>query len=155
MGVDSIPMGRRKKRAALNVEQVVEFLNHLLEEKPLLPFVIPLILLLWVIERWFFSFSNWVPLAIAVWATIQVGLWFSAYFLNYHLTKLLVYSFILFFFGKLFSSPLFLLILLSWMLKGFLLICIWLLGKINFDGKNYSCCDLTCSLAVEPVLRII
>ncbi|KAJ4713403.1 Synaptotagmin like [Melia azedarach] len=66
-------MGRRKKRAALNVEQVVEFLNHLLEEKPLLPFVIPLILLLWVIERWFFSFSNWVPLAIAVWATIQHG----------------------------------------------------------------------------------
>lgn len=67
---------RRKKRArsfALNVEQVVEFWKNLLEEKPLLPFVIPLVLLLWVFERWFFSFSNWVPLAIAVWATVQYG----------------------------------------------------------------------------------
>ncbi|XP_031259322.1 extended synaptotagmin-1 [Pistacia vera] len=66
-------MGKRKKRAAFNVEEVVEFLKHLLEEKPLLPFVIPLILLLWIIERWFFSFSNWVPLVIAVWATLQYG----------------------------------------------------------------------------------
>ncbi|KAK2647897.1 hypothetical protein Ddye_015386 [Dipteronia dyeriana] len=65
--------GRKKKAAALYVEQVVEFMNHLKEEKPLLPLLIPLILLLWVVERCFFSFSNWVPLAIAVWATIQYG----------------------------------------------------------------------------------
>ncbi|KAK1565162.1 hypothetical protein Q3G72_020185 [Acer saccharum] len=65
--------GRKKKAAALCVEQVVEFMNHLKEEKPLLPLLIPLILLLWVVERCFFSFSNWVPLAIAVWATIQYG----------------------------------------------------------------------------------
>ncbi|KAK4844374.1 hypothetical protein QYF36_019394 [Acer negundo] len=65
--------GRKKKAAALYVEQVVEFMNHLKEEKPLLPLLIPLILLLWAVERCFFSFSNWVPLAIAVWATIQYG----------------------------------------------------------------------------------
>ncbi|KAL9437290.1 hypothetical protein AB3S75_023197 [Citrus x aurantiifolia] len=77
---------RRKKRAgsfALNVEKVVEFWKNLLEEKPLLPFVIPLVLLLWVFERWFFSFSNWVPLAIAVWATVQASHSFS--FVTYFL----------------------------------------------------------------------
>lgn len=71
-------MGRRQKKAAFNVEEVVEFFKHLLEEKPLLPYVIPLILLLWIIERWLFSFSNWVTLAIAVWATLQAGLLFCS-----------------------------------------------------------------------------
>uniref|UniRef100_A0A5B6ZN48 Synaptotagmin-5-like n=1 Tax=Davidia involucrata TaxID=16924 RepID=A0A5B6ZN48_DAVIN len=61
-------MGRRKKR---NFN--VEFLNHLLEDKPLLPFVIPLIIVGWAIEKWIFSLSNWVPLVVAVWATIQYG----------------------------------------------------------------------------------
>lgn len=76
-------MDKRKKKAALHVEEVVEFLKHLLEEKPLLPFVIPLILILWIIERWFFSFSYWVPLAIAVWATLQASLlYFSFVFLH-------------------------------------------------------------------------
>ncbi|KAL5748891.1 hypothetical protein ACOSQ2_026188 [Xanthoceras sorbifolium] len=66
--------GKRKKAAAvLYIEEVVELLNHLKEEKPLLYLLIPLILLLWAVERWFFSFSNWVPLVIAVWATIQYG----------------------------------------------------------------------------------
>lgn len=65
-------MGRRKKRA-LSFDEAVEFLNHIIVEKPIIPFLIPLILLAWAIERWVFSFSNWVPLAVAVWATIQYG----------------------------------------------------------------------------------
>jgi hypothetical protein len=65
-------MGRSKKRA-LSFDEAVEFLNHIIVEKPIIPFLIPLILLAWAIERWVFSFSNWVPLAVAVWATIQYG----------------------------------------------------------------------------------
>lgn len=64
-------MGRRKKRS-FNVEDAVDFLNYLKVEKPLFPVLIALILLGWAIERWVFSFSNWVPLVVAVWATIQV-----------------------------------------------------------------------------------
>ncbi|KAB1212520.1 hypothetical protein CJ030_MR5G019103 [Morella rubra] len=70
-------MGGRKRRG-FSFDEAREFLNNLREEKPLLPLLIPLILLAWAFERWFFSFSNWVPLVVAVWATIQVGsLWFS------------------------------------------------------------------------------
>ncbi|KAA8542711.1 hypothetical protein F0562_023790 [Nyssa sinensis] len=65
-------MGRRKKRN-FNVNEALEFLNHLLEDKHLLPFIIPLILVGWAIEKCIFSFSNWVPLVVAVWATIQYG----------------------------------------------------------------------------------
>lgn len=64
-------MSRRKVRG-LSVEDAVEFFNYVMEEKPFLPFLIPLVLFAWGIERWVFSFSNWVPLAVAVWATIQV-----------------------------------------------------------------------------------
>ncbi|XP_059644013.1 uncharacterized protein LOC132285804 [Cornus florida] len=65
-------MGGRKKRN-FNVNDAIDFLNHLMEEKPRLSFVIPLILVFWVVEKWVFSLSNWVPLAVAVWATIQYG----------------------------------------------------------------------------------
>ncbi|KAK9277844.1 hypothetical protein L1049_027401 [Liquidambar formosana] len=66
-------MGRRAKKRVFNVEEVVEFLNHLIVEKPHLPVLVPFILLAWAFERWIFSFSNWVPLAVAVWATFQYG----------------------------------------------------------------------------------
>ncbi|KAL6281591.1 hypothetical protein ACE6H2_018472 [Prunus campanulata] len=65
-------MSRRKGRG-LSVEDAVEFFNYVMEEKPFLPFLIPLVLFAWGIERWVFSFSNWVPLAVAVWATVQYG----------------------------------------------------------------------------------
>ncbi|CAK9167836.1 unnamed protein product [Ilex paraguariensis] len=65
-------MGRRKKRS-FDVNEALEFLNQLLVDKPLLPFVIPLILVCWAFEKWIFSFSNWVTLAAAIWATIQYG----------------------------------------------------------------------------------
>ncbi|KAH7856594.1 hypothetical protein Vadar_003301 [Vaccinium darrowii] len=62
---------RRAKTFDLN--EALEFLNHLFVDKSLLPFIIPLILVGWVIEKWVFTFSNWVPLVVAVWATIQYG----------------------------------------------------------------------------------
>lgn len=55
------------------MSEITEFLNQLMVEKPLLPLVIPLLLILWSIEKWFFNLSNWLPLAVAIWATIQVS----------------------------------------------------------------------------------
>ncbi|EEF30229.1 extended synaptotagmin-1 [Ricinus communis] len=62
---------RRKGRVSFTVEEAVEFLNHLYAEKPVLPFLIPLFFIFWCVERWVFSLSNWVPLVLAVWATVQ------------------------------------------------------------------------------------
>lgn len=61
------------KKASFDMSEITEFLNHLTVEKPLFPLVIPLLLVLWSIEKWVFNLSNWVPLAVAVWATIQYG----------------------------------------------------------------------------------
>ncbi|KAI4365826.1 hypothetical protein MLD38_021779 [Melastoma candidum] len=63
----------RGKNRGLDFRQVVEFLSYLRAEKPLLPGLICLVILGWAIERWVFSFSNWVPLVVAVWATLQYG----------------------------------------------------------------------------------
>ncbi|KAE9463915.1 hypothetical protein C3L33_04205, partial [Rhododendron williamsianum] len=65
-------MGKRRARS-FDLNEALEFLNHLFVDKSLLPFIIPLILVGWVIEKWVFTFSNWVPLVVAVWATIQYG----------------------------------------------------------------------------------
>ena len=67
-------MDRRKRRVGLSAEEALEFFKDVIEEKrPFLPFVIPLVLLAWAVERWLFSFSNWVPIALAVWTTLQVS----------------------------------------------------------------------------------
>ncbi|KAG0495488.1 hypothetical protein HPP92_000179 [Vanilla planifolia] len=63
----------RKRLRNLYAKEAVEFLNHVMEEKPLLPFLIPLGFFAWAIERWLVPFSNWIPLAFAVWATIEYG----------------------------------------------------------------------------------
>lgn len=60
-------------RKRLFAKEAVEFLNHMMEDKPMLPFLIPLGCVAWAIERFLVPFSNWVPLAFAVWATIQYG----------------------------------------------------------------------------------
>ncbi|KAI8528683.1 hypothetical protein RHMOL_Rhmol12G0166600 [Rhododendron molle] len=65
-------MGKRRARS-FDLSEALEFLNHLFVDKSLLPFIIPLILVGWVIEKWVFTFSNWVPLVVAVWATVQYG----------------------------------------------------------------------------------
>lgn len=46
--------------------------SNLVEEKPLLPFLVPLCLLAWFIERWIIPLSNWVPFCFIVWATLEV-----------------------------------------------------------------------------------
>ncbi|THG16539.1 hypothetical protein TEA_011775 [Camellia sinensis var. sinensis] len=63
-------MDKRKKIVSC-LNKGVEVSTQLLVEKPLLLFILPLILVVWVIEKWVFSFSNWVPLVVTVWATIQ------------------------------------------------------------------------------------
>ncbi|XP_022929883.1 extended synaptotagmin-3-like isoform X2 [Cucurbita moschata] len=52
----------------LNVEESVELLRHAAFDKAVLFCLVPLFFAGWV-----FSFSNWIPLAIAVWATLQYG----------------------------------------------------------------------------------
>ncbi|RZC02143.1 Multiple C2 and transmembrane domain-containing protein 1 isoform C [Glycine soja] len=66
-------MSLKKRALSINIEEAaVDFFNHLLQEKPRIPVFIPLILIAWAIERWVFSASTWVPLALAVWTTIQL-----------------------------------------------------------------------------------
>ncbi|XP_051222670.1 uncharacterized protein [Lolium perenne] len=62
---------RRMKK--LHAKDALEFFNQVMVEQPLLPFLIPLGLFAWFLERWVVPFSNWVPLVAAVWATIQYG----------------------------------------------------------------------------------
>uniref|UniRef100_A0A2P2KH32 SMP-LTD domain-containing protein n=1 Tax=Rhizophora mucronata TaxID=61149 RepID=A0A2P2KH32_RHIMU len=64
-------MARTKGVAFLGIAEAVEFLNHLMREKSFLPFLIPLILAAWCVERWVFSLSNWVLVVVAVLATVQ------------------------------------------------------------------------------------
>ncbi|KAB2054753.1 hypothetical protein ES319_A12G276100v1 [Gossypium barbadense] len=66
-----VEMGRRKKRSVFNVDGVMDFFNNVMMEKPYLPLLIPLVLMLWALEKWIFSLSNWVPLVLAVWVTVQ------------------------------------------------------------------------------------
>ncbi|BAB01103.1 unnamed protein product [Arabidopsis thaliana] len=67
-------MGRRIKRKGLiNTEAAREFINHLVAERHSLLLLVPLVLAFWAIERWVFAFSNWVPLVVAVWASLQYG----------------------------------------------------------------------------------
>lgn len=64
--------GIEMKPFGFNVEETVEFLRHAALGKPFLPYLVPLFFLAWGFDKWVFSFSNWIPLAIAVWATLQV-----------------------------------------------------------------------------------
>ncbi|TYI53205.1 hypothetical protein E1A91_D12G302700v1 [Gossypium mustelinum] len=64
-------MGRRKRRSVFNVDGVMDFFNNVMMEKPYLPLLIPLVLMLWALEKWIFFLSNWVPLVLAVWVTVQ------------------------------------------------------------------------------------
>lgn len=64
-------MAKKTLLKRLYPKKAAVFLNHVIEDKPLLPFMIPLILLAWAVERFIVPFSNWVPLVVAVWATIE------------------------------------------------------------------------------------
>ncbi|XP_044974425.1 extended synaptotagmin-1 [Hordeum vulgare subsp. vulgare] len=63
----------KKGLKKLHAKDALDFFNQVMVEQPLLPFLIPLGLFAWFVERWVVPFSNWVPLAAAVWATIQYG----------------------------------------------------------------------------------
>lgn len=94
-------MGRRKRRG-LSTEEAMEFLNYLMDGKAFLPYFLPLVLLAWAIERWLFSFSNWVPVAVAVWATLQVSVFVVFVFLIFALIYFHCdgfFVFIFFYFG--------------------------------------------------------
>ncbi|CAN8258897.1 unnamed protein product [Cochlearia groenlandica] len=64
---------RIKRKGLINTEAVREFVNHLVAERHALLLLVPLVLAFWAIERWVFPFSNWVPLVVAVWASLQYG----------------------------------------------------------------------------------
>ncbi|XP_047327846.1 extended synaptotagmin-1-like [Impatiens glandulifera] len=67
-------MGRTRRTAkGFDVSRAKDFLNYLSNDKPLFPWMIALILIVWSIERWFMCFTNFVPLSVAVWATYQYG----------------------------------------------------------------------------------
>lgn len=53
--------------------EAYEIWNYITTDKPVLPFLIPVVLFAWILERWVVPFSNWVPLCVTVWATIQYG----------------------------------------------------------------------------------
>jgi hypothetical protein len=72
----------KKKLKKLYGRDAREFFNQVMVEQTLLPFLIPLGLFAWFIERWVVPFSNWVPLAAAVWATIQVCISVMLFHLN-------------------------------------------------------------------------
>ncbi|KAL5228818.1 hypothetical protein ABZP36_017083 [Zizania latifolia] len=63
----------KKKLKKLYAKDALELFNQVMVEQPLLPFLVPLGLFAWFVERWLVPFSNWVPLVAAVWATIQYG----------------------------------------------------------------------------------
>ncbi|GMP84411.1 hypothetical protein CsSME_00037953 [Camellia sinensis var. sinensis] len=76
-------MDKRKKIVSY-LNKGVEVSTQLLVEKHLPLFILPLTLVVWVIEKWVFSFSNWVPLVVTVWATIQ----YSSYQRQIHVKDL-------------------------------------------------------------------
>ncbi|KAJ3694418.1 hypothetical protein LUZ60_009898 [Juncus effusus] len=66
-------MVKKRLTRLFSTKEMVDLINKIMHDKPLLPFLIPLFLFAWMIERWLVPFSNWVPLTAAVWATIQYG----------------------------------------------------------------------------------
>lgn len=69
-------MSRPKKwnsKFNLNIEEAMEFIKQIPIDKPLYLLLLPLILALWLFEKWLFSLSSWVPLFVAIWATLQYG----------------------------------------------------------------------------------
>ncbi|XP_068643741.1 synaptotagmin-2-like [Aristolochia californica] len=63
----------RKRLRDFYSKEAVGFLNHVMKDRPSLPFILPLVFVAWALERWLVRFSNWVPLAVAIWAMIQYG----------------------------------------------------------------------------------
>lgn len=72
-------MVKKRHRPLIRAKEVVSLINQVIYDRPLVPFLIPLFLFAWALERWLVPFSNWVPLAASVWATILVSCLFFIY----------------------------------------------------------------------------
>jgi hypothetical protein len=46
--------------------------SQLVHEKSVLPYLIPVFVLAWLLERWVIPLSSWIPVIISVWAALQV-----------------------------------------------------------------------------------
>ncbi|XP_043716121.1 synaptotagmin-5 isoform X2 [Telopea speciosissima] len=66
-------MARKRTTRDHIVNECVQFFSYLMAERPKFHFFVPLMLFVWAVERWILPFSNWVPLLVTVWATIQYG----------------------------------------------------------------------------------
>lgn len=56
-------------------EAAEDLLNHVVKVKENMGWIsllFPLIFIAWAIHTWLFSFSNWLSLALALWASMQV-----------------------------------------------------------------------------------
>ncbi|BAT72781.1 C2 and GRAM domain-containing protein [Vigna angularis] len=69
--------GSKKKFNPIHLEDAaMDLLNHVVKVKEkmgLISLLLPLIFIAWAIHRWLFSFSNWLSLALALWASMQYG----------------------------------------------------------------------------------
>lgn len=69
--------GSKKRFNPIHLEDAaVDLLNHVVkmqEKMGWISLLLPLIFIAWAIHRWLFSFSNWLSLALALWASMQVG----------------------------------------------------------------------------------
>ncbi|KAL5726120.1 MYF24_8 [Ranunculus cassubicifolius] len=66
-------MVKKEARSVLFIKEATEFMNHVMKEKPIFYKIAPIVFIAWIIERWLFPFSFWIPVGLAVWATIQYG----------------------------------------------------------------------------------
>lgn len=60
-------------KLSFNIQVAMEFLKQIAIDRPVYLVFVPLISVIWAFERWVFSISTWVPLAIAAWAILQYG----------------------------------------------------------------------------------
>jgi hypothetical protein len=63
----------KKEQLGGAVKEAQTLWNNLIHDKPVLPYLIPFFLLAWLLERWIIPFSNWIPVFVTVWATLQYG----------------------------------------------------------------------------------
>ncbi|CAK9192592.1 unnamed protein product [Sphagnum troendelagicum] len=62
-----------KKQVNKCLSEAQQLWNNLVHDKPLLPYLVPVFFLAWILERWIIPFSNWIPVFVTVWATLQYG----------------------------------------------------------------------------------
>lgn len=70
----SLPVSMRSsKKIPINLEEASVNLLKLKDNNSRISYFLILILIAWFVHKWIFSFSNWFPLALALWASSQVS----------------------------------------------------------------------------------